>query len=80
MARTYTIEESVQHYGTLMLDCMRRFRETPTKNFANTVRWIKGHLYSIDMNPRYATLVLFLQYNIPDLEEYATEIWDNLHI
>lgn len=76
-------EESIELYGTLMRGAMENVQSTGERTdeeFVRTVQWIKAQVYNIDMNPRYATLVLFLRYNLPDLEQYAKIIWDNFNI
>lgn len=42
---------------------------------------IMNEVYEMDANPRYATLLLFLEYNYPEYnnETDASFIWENAH-
>jgi hypothetical protein len=78
MSKTLNLEESYRMYGTMMIDAVKRYLETNvmTVNLYKTVHYVWQKLYCIDANPRYATLVLFLHYNMPGLEDHASTIWD----
>ena len=67
-------------YGELMLKCVERCKVDGiiTKNLVKTIKYIREQLYSIDASPRLATLTLFLQYNLPNLEQHSEWIWNNL--
>jgi hypothetical protein len=39
---------------------------------------IRKDLYKIDLNPRYATLILYLKYNHPKLLSLSEKIWNLL--
>ena len=67
-------------YGNLMLNSIITYKKqgTVTSNLVKTIRFIRENLYTIDQNPRMATLALYLEYNLPLLKDEVSFIWDNL--
>jgi hypothetical protein len=51
------------------------FENNPTK----TIKTIAKELYSVIPNPRYITLMVFLEVNHPELNTFSQLIWDFLH-
>jgi hypothetical protein len=69
-----------ENYEKLMLSSIKNYIEgnIVSENFVKTIRYIRECLYNIDSNPRPATLILYLEYNLPFLKNYGSFIWFNL--
>jgi hypothetical protein len=66
-------------YDTLMLNAIEHYIKfgAVTKNLVNTFRWIREGLYSVDPNPRYSSLLIYVEVNVPVLEPHVEFIWEN---
>jgi len=82
MSKALSVARSYEMYGGLMIAAFKRYRETETMtvNLYKTVHFIRNNLYALTANPRFGTLVLWMQYNMPGTEEYADIVWDLLHV
>ena len=71
-----------EKYGKMMLSSIENYikHNIISENFVRTIKYVRETLYSIDQNPRVATLALHIEYNLPILKDHIMFLWENLNI